>query len=406
MSKTMTKELDTKNVLKYILFSFLLCVFYALATPMVASASDASEVSVANIDYDTLEMKIALKGNQKVFYSDSNKKTWNEVEGASKNGYIYLDISWVKNSSDYTMTLKGSENDTVVSVIIPGSNQKISAKFDKLTGYLVFDNEDGAYAFQWRKATSYEWSELIDINQFGEDKFLEELEALRANGSKIYVRVPQTAGTSENDMGIRPSKEVAVTLTKRANAPKVTVNLTKFTLSTTEAMEYQIYSVGGVATNNKKWTPAMKTMNLDEIIPVTAKSSRLAVTKEVVILIRYEETDTKPYSKTQILTIPVQGSAPTEVIEGYTSSKYSLTFADASSSNPYQYVVVKVGESFDENTAAWKSTASNKAINFTAKTAPAGSKIYVRYKGVAETSKTSLKLPSICTSFTVTYASN
>ncbi|WP_066720674.1 hypothetical protein [Clostridium sp. Marseille-P299] len=406
MSKEKANQVNTLNIIKYAMFSILLCGLFALASPMVASAKDASEVSIASVDYDTLEMKIALNGNQKVFYSDSNGKTWNEVEGSSSNGFIYLDISWVKSTADYTMKLKGSENDSVISAIIPAGNQKLSVKFDKLTGNLVFDNEDGAYAFQWRKATSYDWSDPVDISQYGEDEFLDQLEALRVNGTKIYVRIPQIVGTSESDMGDRPSKEVAVTLTKRDNAPKVSVNVTKLTLSTTDAMEYQIYSVDGVLTNSKKWTNAMKNMTLDEIIPSTAKSSKFAVTKEVVILFRYEETDTKPYSKTQTLTIPAQRTAPTEIIEGYTSSKYNLTFADASASNPYQYVVVKQGETFDENTAAWKNVTSSKAISFTAKTAPAGSKVYVRYKGISETTKTSLKLPSISTSFTVTYTTN
>ena len=325
------------------------------------------------------------------------------MEGASSDGFIFLDISWIKNTTDYTLNLKGSDNESVVSVVIPASNQKLSVKFDKLTGFLVFDNEDGAYEFQWRKSTSYEWSDVIHISQYDEDDFLDDLEALRSNGSKIYVRIPQTPGTSASDVGVRPSKEVLVTLTKRANAPKVTLNVTNLTLSTTDAMEYKVYSVGGVVTNSKRWTSAMKTMSLNDIIPSTAKSSRSLVTKEVVILFRFEETDTKPYSKTQILTIPAQRSAPTEVIEGYTSSKYSLTFTDASSSNPYQYVIVKSGDTFDENTASWKNVTSSKAVSFTTKLAPAGSKIYVRYKGIAETSKTSLQLPSLITSYTVTY---
>lgn len=404
MTKVKINGLHPLKQLSYIFCSVFLCALFALATPKVASANGALEVSVVSIDYDMLEMKIALNGNQKVFYSDSNKKIWNEVEGTSSDGFIYLDISWIKNTSDYTMNLKGSENDSVVTIEIPASNQKLSVKFDKLTGFLVFDNEDGAYEFQWRKATSYEWSEIINIAQFDEDDFLDDLEALRANGSKIYVRVPQTKGTSAIDAGERPSKEVLVTLTKRANAPRVSVNVTNLTLSTTEAMEYKIYSVGGVVTNSKRWTNAMKTMSLDDIIPSTAKSTSSLVTKEVVILFRFEETDTKPYSKTQILTIPAQRSAPTEVIEGYTSSKYNLTFADASSSNPYQYVIMKQGDTFDENTAKWKSVTSSKPINFTPTSAPAGSKIYVRYKGISETSKTSLKLPSLSTSYTVTYA--
>lgn len=404
MTKVKTAQVNTQRLIKYVLFSIFLCGLFAVATPMDASAKEALEVSIASIDYDTLEMKIALNGNGKVFYSDASKKTWNEVEGSSSNGFVYLDISWIKSTSDYTMTLKGSENDSVVSVTIPAANQKLSVKFDKLTGYLTFDNEDGAYEFQWRKATSYEWSDVVNLSQYNEDEFLDELEALRANGSKIYVRIPQTAGTSAYDVGERPSKEVLVTLTKRANAPKVSVNVTKMTLSTTDAMEYQIYSVGGALTNSKKWTNAMKMMTLDEILPSSAKSSKSILSKEVVILFRYEETDTKPYSKTQFLTIPAQRVAPTEVIEGYTSSKYSLTFTDAKASNPYQYVVVKQGETFNEDTALWKSVTSNKAISFTEKTAPAGSKIYVRYKGISATSKTSLKLPSLSTSYTVTYA--
>ena len=262
-----------------------------------------------------------------------------------------------------------------------------------------------ASTFQWRKSTSYEWSNTIDIAQVSSasNLFLDELEAMRVSGAKLYVRIPQTKGTSATDTGERSSKEVLVTIPKRASAPKVSLNVSKLTLSTKDTMEYKIYSIGGVLTENRNWITADKTMKLEDIVPSSAKSSTSILTKELVVMFRTAETEKKSYSKTMYLTIPAQGVAPTEVIESYTSSKYSLAFPEASKKNPYQYTVVKPGATFNADTASWKSVVSNKAINFTTKNAPAGSVIYVRLKGVSETSSTSLKLPSNHKAFTVKY---
>lgn len=387
-------------------FLFACLLFFGVLTvssPIAVKADSAAAVEITDIDYQELEMKIALNGNEKVYYSDSKKTTWYEVEGASVAGYKYLDLSWINETSDYTMVLKGSEEDTEVTVVLPERNSSFSVKYDQLEGRLVFANEDGASEFQWRKSTSYEWSDIISMSQTPE--FEETLDKFRASGAKIYVRIPQEKGTSASNPGIRQSKEVLVTIAKRATAPKVALNVTKYTLSTKDTMEYRIHSIGGdlTSTSSYKWTTADKNMALSEILPSDLRSSTTLLNKDIIIAFRTEETEKKTYSKTQYLSIAAQTGQPEELVTGVSGTKFQIFFSDATKTDPYQYAIVKDGETFHETTASWKTITSNKTVSFTAKSAPEGTKIYVRMKGKSATSKTAPVLPSKCSVYEVKY---
>lgn len=382
----------------------------AYAEEVTADAPAA--VQVKEIDYEEGYVLIDTKGNTKVYYSDSKQTTWTQIEGNKSNDCLKLDISWISVNSDYELNLKGSDEETVVSVELPKRNKSLKVTFDKVDGILDFTNEDGADYFEWRKSTAIgAWSEapinLLDAKEEKDVKLAEEfkkqIETMRVKGGKISVRIPQKKGTSENDLGSRPSNTVTVSITKRGNAPSVKVTANTLKTNTTTAMEYRVRSVGGTQ-ESMQWTDCEKSMTVSALA-ADALATATDPGKTVVVEVRKAETAKVAYSKSTYLEIPGQRVAPSAsvVSTSKTTKKYTMMISDASTANPYQYVVVKAGKEFDVNKATWKNVTSSKGITFASSTYPEGSKIYLRLKGKDKTTSALLQLPSAYTEVSISY---
>lgn len=356
------------------------------------------------IDYDTLWLVAEPNGNQKVFYTDKEKSGWTEAVKAD-NGKFYIDISWVKSTGETTLLLKGDVCEDIVKVTMPAKFTKLKAKFNKADGTIAITGApEGTATFQWRKATSYEWhtENIADAAKAG-SAFLQEIEKMRISGASLYLRLPPVQGKPAADgtleKGVRPSKEVKVSIAKRSSAPKVKVDIAKLTVNTKKTMEYS-YD-GGVT-----WKQAEDKMQLSVLAPgVLGQGS-----KNMKIAFRTAATSKNGYSKTMYLTIPAQQAAPVvgpvsgaDVVYSTDGEKFYMTFAKATKDTKYEYTVVKAGNTLDPLKASWKAVSSSKPVSVSAKTAPAGSIIYVRRKGTNETSKLPLTLPSAMTAISVKY---
>ncbi len=358
------------------------------ATPTPSPAPTEKPVKVEAIDYENLWLIVNGEDNTAVYYSDKGKKTWSKAE--QDNGKYYIDISWIKATASGEINVKGDKNEEIVTVTIPARESKYKVKFDKVNGTLVFSGlPSGVEKFQWRKATSYQWNTALVADAKTKDSlFCKELEKFRVSGASIYVRIAGVDATVKDgklDMGSRPGKEVKVSITKRANAPKLKVNGAKLTVNTTTSMEYSV-------NNGLEWKQAGKTMSLDLLAPEALGGSG----QDKAIWFRKRATANSPYSKTFVLEIPAQDPAPDgndfsfETKDG----KFCLTFSKASKTTPYEYTVVKEGVPFNPAKTSWKSVVTAKTISISQRTAPAGSTIYIRKKAVNQTSTTNLKLAS------------
>jgi hypothetical protein len=231
--------------------------------------------------------------------------------------------------------------------------------------------------------------------------FLDTIEILRGKGIKLYIRTPQVLGTSLNNVGVRPSKEVTVTISARVAAPTIKVNSSKMTINTTSSMEY--YSA-----KNGLWIECDGVTAVEDIAPGALYQNGSG---NVVLMIRKAATTTDTFSLTSYLTIPGQSSAPTigdnsaEVTYYYMNSKLILQFNKATVSNAYEYTIVKEENTFEPSGASWRTVTTSKVMTMSSGTAPDGAIIYIRRKGIDEnTSKNiPLKLPSAVNHFTVKY---
>ncbi|MDF2540344.1 MAG: hypothetical protein K0S47_62 [Herbinix sp.] len=366
-------------------------------------AESASAVSIGKIDYDALTLQIYNNLNSIVYYS-TDQTTWYEVEGYyndTTKSYT-MDISWISDSSDATLSFKGDMVNTVKTITIPEQNSDFKVTFDKVEGEFLFTNAEEIDTFEWRKASDYAWTKVsLDESSSSYQNFLDIIELFRTKGVKLNIRTSQISGTGINNAGMRPSKEVMITITPRAVAPSLKVNASKMMINTTAAMEYY-------DTMTSLWMECTSSMLLEELAPSALYEYGA---KNVTLQIRKAATAADTYSKTAFITIPGQSAPPSigdnscEVTYYYMNSKLILQFNKASSSNAYEYAIIKEYDDYNVSTASWKSVTSSKIMTISNITAPEGCTVYVRRKGIdANAAKNvSLILPSEVNRFHVDY---
>lgn len=406
-----------RTVGKVILAGVLTALLLALAlTPKTSVHADtAGVVTVKGIDYETLIMKVYLKGNG-ILYSSLDRKTWNEVEGMydEEGDFLYVDISWAAATSNVTVYFRGDVNRNETKLILPKQNSSFKPVFDKLSGDFDFTGVEGQQYFFYRKSTDYNWQKVYFEGFSGEDgisyaQFLEQIKLLRFKGASIIMKLGQNAGekATEDDPGERPSKEVKVSITKLATAPNITLKVTNLTLNTRETMEYSF--------DTNTWRSCLKNMSVEEIAP-SAYSNGHAAGADVLLFFRNSATEKKPESQIMTLTIPGQKLAPavstvagSEIAYEYTGGKLKLTFNLASVNNAYEYCIIKDG-TMETTTKkiSWKAVKNTKSILLSSKQAPDGSIIYFRLKATAPNAKKgiALALPSLTDEIIVDFANN
>lgn len=418
-------EVKMKKTAKYILGLILVAAMVIFVAPQLSTrAASAGEVDVVEIDYEQLTAKIIKNGNSIVYYSTDSKKTWIEVEGTTMTGaaagyggtgtsYILMDISWISATAQTTVYFKGDRDTKIITVKFPKQNTSFKATFNKVDGDFTFKNYDDATTFMWRKSTDYNWRTvaLPDVGGNGNanlgidayQTFLKQIENMRVKGGKICIRTGQTTVTGNNaaDPGSRPSKETTVSISKRASAPSAKLNVSKLTINTKDTMEYL---------SGNAWVSCDKNMELEDLAPevfynTTAKTKG----SDALLQIRNAETDKKPYSNIKLISIAAQEAPPTIGDSSADMTWYRLNgkiifkFNKATKTVPYEYCIIKAGA--DSDKMSWRAVKNNKEIKISEKSLPSGSTVYVRIKGVAESTSKGIpaKLPSAMAEFTVTY---
>lgn len=396
--------MNTKKIFRlfFIFMVMLICNIFAMNPNTAKAAEEASAISVENINYTNMTMLINKNNNTIVYYS-TDKTTWSELEAQMLSENIYsMDISWITSTADKTLYFKGDVIMTIVSVTIPKKNSSFKAVFNKAAGDFTLSNTDDAETFEWRNATDYNWT-VVSFDESSDSyvKFLNAIDSFRFKACKIKIRCSAVNGTSAADPGIRQSKEVTVTISARAAAPTVSVNVKKLTVNTLASMEYYDESLG-------VWVECDKTMSLLDLLPDVFYDNG-AVTS--TLLIRKAETSTQPYSKTKSITIAGQTKAPTigdstsEFTYYYSNGKLIIQFPQASSTDVYEYVIVKDGYEFDLTNVAWTSVKKSSVITLSASKAPENCTIYIRKAGTAANASKNISfvMPSDYAYFTVNY---
>lgn len=405
-----------------VLVFLLLWIAVMIAVPLV-KAKAAGKLEVVEIDYDKETLTVrSNSGDTFLYYSDSKQKNWecaygkfvdagtSTVEGSADtstntSGKIYvLDISWVKKTKDYDLTLKGDVSTEVLTVKLPVQNKYFKVTYNYEKQEFVPQNADNR-PLQWRKADSTIWHDVV-----GEDRSTKEtvsmMNKLYAKGAYIYVRTKPQNGTGVTATGARPSKEIKISLKKQASAPSVSMKTAGIlTVNTT-----QEYRVG----ESDTWTKCNeKTLDLRKVA-TDAFYQGETPGKEVTIYVRVAATEKKLPSASTVITVRAQEEAPVNLGD---QSQIEYSFKNAttlqvkikeikktgedgkevvvkekpSSKNPYEYTVVKPVEGTSTvpqgtqpaEDATWTAITA-ETVTISAEKAPKGSVLFIRKRGRLE----------------------
>lgn len=379
--REVTYDMMKKTKLQGLLFAAAgICLAFLIYRPVTAQAAE-SFISVKEINYEDSTMTLKVnQGDTIVYVSDSSKKNWEIVPGdISGSNTIEMDISWVPASKNYIMTLKGNSSTGITSVVIPKQASNFKASYNVAKGSISFSNA-GTRAIQWRKKDSSIWN-VVDTSTIST-----ELGYFATNGASLYFRLAPINGTDSNDVGCRESREVSVTIPKKAAAPSVSINGSKFTIPVKSGMAYRTLGSDGTFTDWKNITKTSE-LRLGDIASEAMYSDGSTAQNEVTLQFRTNATSSKQTSHIAEITVPIQ-EGPVDAdkygisLSYDSSSSALLQVKSASDAMPFEYTIVKPGYELDYLNASWSTIKSAAGVSITKKAAPEESRIYVRKKSI------------------------
>ena len=382
------KKTQLRRILGLTTSLFLMMILSSFISKPVEAATG---ISVKEINYENSTITLQLNsGDTELYFSDSNKKTWEPVPGKiTGNNTVTMDISWISITKNYVMTFKGNTSSTVISMALPKQVSNFKATYNKVKGTISFSNT-GSRTIQWRKKGSTTW------NAVNTSTITAELSHLCTNGATVYFRLAPVNG-SASSTGARPSKEVTITIPKKASAPSVTIDGSAFTIAVKKGMAYRTMNSDG---STSVWTTVNSSTslllnNIASGVLYNSTSSQAPVTLQF----RNNATSASQVSKLTTTVIPVQEGPPSADTYGislnYTSSStMSLQVKAASSSVPFEYTIVEKDKELNYQKAVWTAITSSNSIALNKDAATIGCHIYVRKKSVNATANVDFALAS------------
>lgn len=235
--------------------------------------------------------------------------SWEVHDIKAGDDEIVIDISNLNTQKENYMQIKGDVSRDPITIYIPKTDNKVKMKFNPVTSKVENKNgstESAGYTYQYRTENGT-WDE------YGTYANGISLELYQEKGAKLYFR--QSAGESLTldsasvksvtdlkdadgealsdafQVGSLPGKEIKVSVPKRANAPKASVNYVKQTITIPAGSEYRINDDTGLAAT---WT--------DATAKTTFSSAGTAIDPKIFdggsLEVRKKATTTKAASKT------------------------------------------------------------------------------------------------------------
>ncbi|HKL79626.1 MAG TPA: hypothetical protein VJ888_04240 [Mobilitalea sp.] len=389
-----------------------------------ASASALPDaVTINQVDYEEEEVVINNNGNGKIYFAtevEASKDNW-EVLSADAGVTTRIDFSWVSPSIENIIVVRGEDvrKEKQVRVVLTKVTRKLDISINYATMNSLAKNAtiapilnimttagtgDQPITFddlEWKKGEGGKWKPVSDLT-------VAQVEKYQIKGTNLYFRIKAVNVPSDNgSKGRRASSDTKVKISKKAAATGVGVDGSEFTVAIKYGMEYRL-TVGTAKTNwIKVYDRSKKRLELTEILEnINNVSDGLTVTfPEMLIETRDYATSRKAASKiTNIILagqrpipgILTEGKVPDEVTEpdlnvyvDYIGVKnMTITIPTASTTNPYEYCVVKPDDVFDLDRAVWSTISKGTAVKVLASKAVEDGVLHVRQKEIKFRSKT------------------
>lgn len=326
----------------------------------VTPTSDPETQVIVSLNYitETITISKGSRNSTKFYISQDKQKTWEVIDNV--NGK--LDLTIFMKTSDHVLFIKGDKDKKVVEVKIPkeDGSLKVNYSVEAGVGKLNFTNAVGS--LEYRKGANGAWkvySGTLDLSDY------------EINGYTLQFRTMASVSA-------RAGKIVNVKIPKRQTPPTIKVDYSKYALSGMKTGETQ-YRIAGSGTWITFEEKKIKTLDLSKILlPKDASPNTLPI-PAATLEFRNIGTDKKVASGIRIVEVLEQPVAPNETNIKLNTNK--ISFLDASSSKPYEYVVLHTKEEVDMMTAKWKKVTSPKEITISkvgsASTVP-GDVVYYR----------------------------
>ncbi len=444
-------------------------------SPKQESLAAVGAVEVCAVSYTDESILVFTNENTKIYFGteiDVARNNWDVIEvGTDKIAVI--DISWLSSNVENILIIKGDKVGTQSRVIINKKPQKLEvsinySQLDSLapnanigpilnvmssegtaTNPLNFDD------LQWKKGDDGRWLSSGLLTK-------RVLENYLIRGTNLYFRVAPvddivSASTDirekvknfpydyidfstlttktyfpDGSKGRRASSEVKLKIAKQATLPVTGVDGEKFTVNIKYGQEYRVKdNSGSIITDWTKVTDrAIKKLPLSTMIQ-GARDGLTAAKAFQEMLIEIRNYSTSKASSSKIIEtrlnaqriLPgtiVSGAAPSDITASDMNNIYisyngtkniNIQIPSATVDNPYEYCVVKEGDSFDLNRASWTTISKGTIVKILSTKAVDKSTLYIRqqeikYKAASATkSAVAFKLASTMGTFKVHYPS-
>lgn len=399
-----------------------------------ASASGIVEpVTVDTVDYEEEEIVLKNNGNTKIYFAtevEAARGNW-EAMPADAGDYSRLDFSWVTSTLENIIKVKGGDDPTGTQsrIVLPERTSKLDISINYSNIYTLTSNSiapllnimttAGTSAepitfndLEWKKGDNGKWK---DINLLT----VTQLEKYQIKGTDLYFRIKAVNDITRTDpvsgklinpdgsRGRRASSQTKVKINKKVTAMVVGIDGSKFTADIRYGKEYRA-TIGTNTTDGwiKVTDKAAKRLDLGEVIkelytnPADIPNGITEPYPAMFLEIRNYATSKAAASKiTEIIlneqrvlddALLVEGPAPKgspatdqNIYLSYTGDKnVVITIPSASASNPYEYCVIKPGDTLDLSKTVWSSITKGTDVKVLKSKAVDNGRLYIRQKEI------------------------
>ncbi|MDF2541082.1 MAG: hypothetical protein K0S47_800 [Herbinix sp.] len=433
----MKKKFIVTKVNTMIVFSLILFSVVLLKNPAVAAAAP---VTVNTVDYIDENLIINNNGSTKIYYAleaDAAKDKWEVIE-ADAGATTSIDLSWLTDSIDNELKIKGDDG-VKATVTIKERTDKLEVSINYLSvdsiaktstiGPLLNIMTTAGTAtkpilyndLEWKKGDTGNWKDVSLLT-------VAQLEKFQIKGTDLFFRIKAinantVSGISPDGFsGNRVSKEAKLKIAKKASPMVVGIDGSRFTAAIKYGKEYRITTSNGSTNVTTNWIPvkdkSIKNLPLATIYASNANGTTIPFPGSI-IEIRDYSTSKAASSKITKITLNAQRTLPGTITEGKApypavagdnniyinyngTTNVSITVPSASTSNPYEYTIVKPGSTFSIEKATWTSITKNTEYKITATKAVDGGDLYIRQKEIKSKEATNSS-PAVAYALASTY---
>lgn len=351
-------------------------------------------IDISNIGYNS-QKAIALSSKD----AESKKvpvETIIPLNLAYKKIAFYLNPDVENENTKFLIngTEKGAETNILTKIELTSYEKNAKKQVIENTSINYTNSEitmsDGSkLKIQWRKNLNGSWKELSLLTP-------DIVRLCSLLGTNIYFRIAPTDSTISNSTinnnvttiicdGNPASMAVKTSVAKQANAPSISVNLSKTSVNISNGMEYSIDKNIWTKILNYAKTPKNETQTSTRITALLMNDIKEQFKKtpqdSLTLYVRKSATEKKASSKIKKLVLPVQEflNDSNINISGNLVSGVKLQISDASSGNCYQYCLVAKDKELDLLKQKWTDVKTSKLINIKASSIK-NKNIYIRLK--------------------------